>query len=413
CAEVPRPPNGPNPVRAVRGATPHADLGNNPRFCQQRRGASMQERAIRSVLGALAAALIPLIAAAAQPMDEEFAQHVKQWTTKPEFSSPLVDHLPVSQAVPSPKQVLGHDIGKTEEGRENVVVMLSSEENIRNLESNRANLARLADPRALSDEQASEIIRRTKPIYHFMGGLHSAETGPAEMLLELAYRLVAEDSPLLDAVRENLVVAITPATDPDGRDRYTDWYYRNKIDDTDDLNPVPGAPYWGKYIFHDDNRDINYSGASARELLAYYLQWHPPIMHDLHESVPFLYSYSGQAPQNPNLDPILYGELPWFSNFEMSQLTKYGMPGVWTHGFVDAWSPGYVGFMSSNHNGMLRFYETYGNGGATTMLRHVAPVPGEPKDPNRPDQTKREWFRPLPPYKEVQWSMRNNTNYME
>ncbi|HEY3786034.1 MAG TPA: M14 family zinc carboxypeptidase [Steroidobacteraceae bacterium] len=404
----------------------------------------MSKVGMRFVLSALAAAVLPAITAAAQPMDEEFARHVKEWTTQPEFSSPLVDHLPLSDSVPSPKQVLGHDvgepnkldyyegllkyyralaaksprvrileIGRTEEGRDNVVVLLSSEDNIRNLEANRRNLAQLADPRVITAEQATELIAHTKPIYHFMGGLHSAETGPAEMLMELAYRIVVEESPLLDRIRDNLVVAITPATDPDGRDRYTDWYYHNKIDDTDDLNPVPGAPYWGKYIFHDDNRDINYSGASARQLLAYYLQWHPPIMHDLHESVPFLYSYSGQAPQNPNLDPILYGELPWFSNFEMSQLTKYGMPGVWTHGFVDAWSPGYVGFMSSNHNGMLRFYETFGNGGATTMLRHVAPVPGEPKEPNRPDQTKREWYRPLPPYKEVKWSMRNNTNYME
>ena len=58
------------------------------------------------------------------------------------------------------------------------------------------------------------------------------------------------------------------------------------------------------------------------------------IVHS-HESVPFLYTFSGQAPQNPNLDPIVYGELPMFANFEMAQLTKYGMPGVWTHAFVD------------------------------------------------------------------------------
>ncbi|MDB6046657.1 MAG: peptidase [Gammaproteobacteria bacterium] len=401
------------------------------------------QRGIR-VLAVLGVAMAPFAIAVAQPMDDEFAQHVRAWTTKPEFSSPLVDHLPKSDSVPSPKQVLGHDvgepkkldyyedllkyyralaaksprvkileIGKTEEGKENVVVMLSSAENIGNLESNRLNLAKLADPRGLTEAQANDLIAHTKPIYHLMGGLHSAETGPAEMLLELSYRLAVEESPLLEKIRSNVVVAITPATDPDGRDRYTDWYYRNKLDDTDDLDPVPGAPYWGKYIFHDNNRDINYSGASARSLLAYYLHWHPPIMHDLHESVPFLYTYSGQAPQNTNLDPILYGELPWFSNFEMSQLTKYGMPGVWTHGFVDAWSPGYVGFMSSNHNGILRMYETFGNAGATTMLRHVAPVPGQPHDPNRPDQSTRDWFRPSPPYKEVEWSMRNNTNYME
>jgi hypothetical protein len=250
-------------------------------------------------------------------------------------------------------------------------------------------------------------------MYVALGGLHSAETGPPEMLMELAYRLATEDSPLIAKIRDNVILAINPASDPDGRDRYTDWYYRNKIDDTDDLDPVPGAPYWGKYIFHDDNRDINYSGQSARNLLKWYLAWRPPIMHDLHESVPFLYAFSGQPPQNPDLDPILYAELPWFANFEMAQLTKYGMPGVWNFGYVDAWSPGYVAFMSSNHNGLIRFYETFGNGGATTELRHVAPVEGPGQDFHAQDQTKREWYRPTPPYKTVEWSMRDNTNYME
>ena len=74
-------------------------------------------------------------------------------------------------------------------------------------------------------------------------------------------------------------------------------------------------------------------------------------MHDLHESMPFLYTVQRPGAAEPELDPILFAELPWFSNFEMAQLTKYGMPGVWTHGFVDMWSPGYLGSMSSNHNG--------------------------------------------------------------
>jgi hypothetical protein len=380
---------------------------------------------------------------AAQPMDPTFAQHEKEWTTKAEFSSPLVDHLPLSTTVPSPREILGHDIGeprkldyyedllkyyqalaaksprvkiietgRTEEGRPTVVVLISSESNIAALETYRQNMAKLADPRGLADAQAHEIIAQTKPMYLLMGGLHSAETGPPEMLAELAYRLVTEDSDLVRRIRRNVIVGINPATDPDGRDRYTDWYYRNKIDDTNDLDPVPGAPYWGKYIFHDDNRDINFSGYSARNLLNFYLHWHPPIMHDLHEPVPFLYIYSGQAPQDPDLDPIVYGELPWFANFEMSQLTKYGMPGVWNHGFVDAWSPGYVAFMSSNHNGLARFYETFGNGGATTELRHVKPIKGVGSY-GREDETTRQWFRPSPPYATVVWSMRDNTNFME
>jgi hypothetical protein len=96
------------------------------------------------------------------------------------------------------------------------------------------------------------------------------------------------------------------------------------------------------------------------------------------------------------------------------------MPGVWTHAFVDMWSPGYLGYMSSNHNGMLRMYETFGNGGANTMRRTIgagAPetVPAAVPAPGGRggNMTTREWYRPVPPPLTLTWSMRNNTNYME
>jgi hypothetical protein len=378
----------------------------------------------------------------AQQMDEDFARSVKEWTTRPEFISPLVDHLPKVAGVPSPKDALGYhigqpkkltrttdiyryyralaeksprvkviNIGQTDEGRECLVVIVAAEETIKNIEQYRGYLAQLADPRRITEAQAQEVIAKAKPIYHLMGGLHSGETGPPEMLMELAYRLAVEDSPVINAIRDNVIVTITPVAEPDGRDRYVEWYYRHKLDETGEQDSMGGPPYWGKYIFHDNNRDINYSQVTMRTLLEWYLQWRPPIMHDLHESVPFLYTFSGQSPQQPTLDPILYGELPWFSNFEMSQMIKYGMPGVWTHAFVDMWSPGYLAFMSSNHNGMIRMYETFGNGGANTMKRRVDT--GEGTGGGRQSPSSREWYRPLPPYKEVEWSMRNNTNFMQ
>src|SRR5262245_47642200 len=377
----------------------------------------------------------------AQQPDEDFAKSVKEWTTRTEFINPLVDHLPKVAGVPSPKDALGYhigapkkltrtteiykyyrelaaksprvkviNVGQTDEGRECLVVIVANEETIKNIETYRGYLVRLGDPRQITESQAQEIIGKAKPIYHLIGGLHSGRTGPPEMLMELTYRLAVEDSPIINAIRENVIVTITPVADTDGRDRTVDWYYRHKIDETGEDDSMGGPPYWGKYIFHDNNRDINYSQVTMRNLLEWYLQWHPPIMHDLHESVPFLYTFSGQSPQQPTLDPILYGEMPWFSNFEMSQMIKYGMPGVWTHGFVDMWSPGYLAFMSSNHNGMIRMYETFGNGGANTMKRRVAPPEGAAAGAN---QTSREWYRPSPPYKEVEWSMRNNTNFMQ
>jgi hypothetical protein len=403
----------------------------------------------------LARPLVLVFAAAAafaqsQPQDEDFARLVKEWTTRPEFSSPLVDHLPKATGIPSPKDVLGYyvgapkrlthvaDIGKyyralaaaskrvkvlpagtTDEGRECLVAVISDEANLRDLEANRARLARLADPRGLSEAEAKRVIEQTKPIYMFTGGLHSAETGPPEMLMELAYRLAAEESPLYDQIRKNVIVMMTNAADPDGRDRYVDWYNKYLVSQESEQDRLPGPPYWGKYIYHDNNRDINYSQVTMRNWLKFYLQWHPPIMHDLHESQPLLYTFSGQSPQNPTLDPILYAELPWFANFELTKMISYGMPGVWTHAFVDMWSPGYLGFMSSNHNGMLRMYETFGNGGANTMRRTIgAGLPGADPAPEagrggRGGMTAREWYRPLPPPGQLMWSMRNNTNYME
>lgn len=381
----------------------------------------------------------------AQAQDAEFERLVREWTTRPEFISPLVDHLPRAAGVPAPNDVLGYhigapkkltyyadivnyyrtlasksprvrvqSIGTTDEGRDYVVIYVSSEQTIQGLDRYRQYLNQLADPRKISEAQAREIIGKAKPVYHLMGGLHSGETGHSEMLMELAYRLAVEDSPLVKQIRDNVIVTITPVADPDGRDRYVDWYYRHLIDVDDENARVAGPPYWGKYVLHDNNRDINYSQVTMRALLDWYMKWKAPILHELHESIPFLYTYSGQAPQNPNLDPILYGEMPWFANFEMAQMTKYGMPGVWTHGFMDAWSPGYLGSMSYNHNAMMRMYEVFNNGGATTMTRRVArPSPYGGGGPGPGAQTSREWYRPLPAYKEVLWSMRNNINYAQ
>jgi len=391
--------------------------------------------------------------------DADFAKAVSQWTTRPDFISPLVDHLPKATGIPSPKDVLGHHIGepkkltyyadileyyralasktprvrietigKSNEGRDLVVVFVGSDESIKNLEQYRTYLGQLADPRTISPDQAKAIIAKAKPIYHLMGGLHSGEVGPSEMLMELAYRLVTEDSPIINAIRDNVIVSITPVADPDGRDRNVDWYYRYGINETEGRGTA-GVPYWGKYVFHDDNRDINYSQVEMRSLLDWYLRWHPPIMHDLHQAQTLLYTFSGQAPQNPNLDPILYGELPMMANFEMAQFAKYGMPGVWTHGFVDMWSPGYLAFMSSNHNGMIRMYEIQGTSGAnTTKMRLGNPnAPGgragaagraggagaATAAPSGNNQAQREWYRPWPATGEFDWSLRDNTNYGE
>jgi len=352
-----------------------------------------------------------------QAQDEEFAKLYKEWTGEPKYGSPLIDHLPLVNGIPTPKDVLGYyigapqkltyyadilkfyraleaatprvkveTIGRSDEGRELVVVWVSSDDNMRNLQQNRDNLAKLADPRGLSDEQIHQLIATTKPDYHLMGGLHSGETGPSEMLMELVYRIATETSPLITQIRNNVYLSVTPVADADGRDRNVDWFYRGLEVQAPPAaassgTGQPGAPaadagggagqgggrggggigslpYWGKYVYHDNNRDINLSLMQIRALSDWYFTAHPPIMHDLHESMTLMYTYSGGPPQNPNLDPLMFWELPWFSDWELAQMTKWGMPGVYTHSFMDGWSPGYLGSIAYNHNGIMKMYET-------------------------------------------------------
>ncbi|MFH1755051.1 MAG: peptidase, partial [Candidatus Latescibacterota bacterium] len=188
-----------------------------------------------------------------------------------------------------------------------------------------------------------------------------------------------------------------------------DWYYQVTLDhgNWEDM-PPKSPPYWGKYTFHDNNRDgIQLSQPLSKNLARIFFRYHPQVMHDLHESVPLLYISSGTGPYNEALDPIVTSEWQLLSNYEVMELTKFGMPGVWTWGFYTGWYPGYLMWFANNHNSIGRFYETFGNAGASTFERKLEQSFAKKK------VTDKEWYRPLPPNKKVKWTFRNNINYME
>jgi hypothetical protein len=365
-------------------------------------------------------------------------------TTEPRFLSPWVAYVPESAAVPSPKDFLGHiagapgelsrtaqvfgyfrslaaaapkrvhveTMGKSEEGRDMLLVAIGDEAALANLEGLREATAALADPRRCDTACAEKHIAAARPIYYLNGGLHSTETGSPEMLMELAYRLAVSERPEIRAIRGHVLVLMNPVAEPDGRDRTVDWYYRFLKGKTDyDNLPETSPPYWGKYVFHDNNRDTHQRGlALTRAIGDMYLRWHPIVMHDLHESVPLLTVWTGTDPQNVNLDPINIAERMQMSFQEVRVLSAFGMPGVWTWGFGDAWAHMYVDSVALNHNGVSRGYETFGVGSADTMDVRLD-LDGE-QYANEP-VTRRNWYRPWPPPRQFRWSLRNNTNYME
>jgi hypothetical protein len=131
------------------------------------------------------------------------------------------------------------------------------------------------------------------------------------------------------------------------------------------------------------------------------LEYHPQVLHDLHESVPFLYTSTGTGPYNAWLDPLVIDEWHVLAYHEIEEMTKRGVPGVWTHGYYDGWAPNYMFYVANGHNSIGRFYETFGGNGADTGERNVGP------------QAQRDWFRPNPPFARVKWSIRNNINLQQ
>ncbi len=398
------------------------------------------KRSARLVV-ASAALIIAAVAAQAQinkgrapnqPVDEEYTKKIREYTTEPFFNSPLTDYLPASPNVPTPKSVLGDvagapgklpyaedvyrymrllekasprvkvfSIGLTEEGREMIAVAIASESLLAKLDENRARLAKLADPRTinLDDAEADRLVDQSFPIYYITGTIHSSETGAPTALMELAYRLAVDESPYIKSIRDGMVTLITPVVEVDGRNRMVDIYNWHLAHPNENW---PSLVYWGHYVAHDNNRDaMGLSLKLTRNVLNTYVGWKAQVLHDLHESVPYLYDNTvGDGPYNAWVDPILTDEWQMIGWKNVSEMTKFGMPGVFAHGTFDTWSPGYLMFIAATHNGISRLYETFGNGGADTLVRTLSE-----------NETSRTWYRQNPPLPRVKWSQRNNNNY--
>ena len=386
---------------------------------------------LAGAIASSALACVPAALHAQQANDPEYTAKIKEFLQDARISTELVDHLPASSTVPTPLKFHGRivgtpgeltyakdihryleaiakasprakywTIGKTEEGRDMVVLAIADEQTIANLEKYRGELAELTDPRKTSEQRAQQLIKSTKPIYWLTSGIHSPETGGPEMLQELAYRLVVEETPFIQNIRNNVITFITPVIEVDGREKQVDTYYYNK--------KLPaGAPrlplmYWGKYVAHDNNRDgMGQFLSLTKNVNDFYLQWKPQVMHDLHEAQTYLYSSTGTGPYNDAIDPITVSEWWTFAQEDVREMTKRGVPGVWTYGFYDGWTPNYMFFVAHTKNAIGRFYEVQSYGPDNYEVRPPANV------------TSKEWFRPNPPLPSIKWGPRNNTNIQE
>jgi hypothetical protein len=356
-------------------------------------------------------------------------------TTEARFLSPWVAYLPESATVPSPRDFLGriagapgeladtakaqgyfqalaaasprvklYTIGKSEEGRDIVTLAVADEAGIRDLGRLKAATAALADPRTTDPAAAEKLIASARPVYYLNAVLHSDETGSTEAMLELAYRLAVSEQPMIRRIREQVVVLINPVSNPDGRDKVVEWFYRFLKGKTDYAAlPRQSPPYWSKYAFVDINRDTHQQvHETTKAVHRMFHEWHPTVVHDLHEAIGLMLTWNGTGPYNPHIDPITHGEFLELSFHEVRTMTAFGMPGVSTWNFGEAFGHHYLDSVAMNHNSLGRGYETWGNATAETVRRTLDA-----------SSTTMEWYRPLPPPRDFVWSARDNVNYTE
>ena len=331
-----------------------------------------------------------------QKIDEAYNQKIKEFTTDPKFLPPSVLNLVDDPRIPSPLKFFGsivgapgvmhrtseiysyykalaeaspflkmQQVGTSEEGRPIHLVMIGNDDAMKRVDHYKKQLALLADPRKMGNMDPNQLINDAKPVFYLNGGLHSTEMGSPEMLMELAYRLVTSKQDEIKNILEKTIIIINPISEPDGRDKQVDWYYRyskarKEYDDGFRRSP----PYWGKYVYHDNNRDgIQVSQQLTKAIFDIYYEWHPTVMLDLHESVPLIYMSTGTGPYNETVDPITIGEWQVMANHDITSLASQGLPGAFTWAFYDGWYPGYALWIANNHNSIGRFYETFGNAG--------------------------------------------------
>ena len=424
----------------------------------------------------------PQAQAPAQRLDEEYTTRMRQYLTDPRITTELVDHLPASDKVPTPLKFLGRvtgqpgylthakdihayfkaiadsgtgrakfwTIGQTEEGRDMVVLAIANEATIKDLDRYKGYLQALTDPRKTPEIQARQLITQAKPIYWLTSGVHSTERGGPEMLTELAYRLVVEDSPFIQQIRNGVITLITPVVEVDGRERVVDTFYYNAKRQAEGKAGTLGMPYWGKYVAHDNNRDgMGQFLSMTKNVMKLASEWKPTVLHDLHEAAQLLYVSTGTGPYNEQLDAITINEWWMFAQNDVMEMTKRGVPGVWTYGFYDGWTPNYMFYAVHTHNATGRFYEvnSYNPGtaltgpGRETFLKGPADrqVPAGPAGPTGAGAARgagagarggapaaaqaggggrggggrgqsREWFRPNPDPGNVNWGPRAHVN---
>lgn len=220
------------------------------------------------------------------------------------------------------------DIGKTEEGRTQYMMIVSSPENLKNLAQYKEISQKLARAENLTDAQAAQLVQNGKPVVWIDGGLHATETVGSQQLIELYYQLLTSNDPTTLRILNDVIILLSEVN-PDGQELVANWYMQEK-DVTKRNMRIPRM--YNKYIGHDNNRDFFMNNIKETQNISrqLYVEWMPQIVYNHHQSGPAGSVIAGppyRDPFNYGYDPLLVTSLDGVAASMISRLNAEGKPG--------------------------------------------------------------------------------------
>jgi len=251
-------------------------------------------------------------------------------------------------------------VGRTSEGRDWWVALVSTPENLAGVERYRGIADALAHPADLTDAGARDLALQGKAIVDISGGLHASEVAGAQHMIGLAYELVASEDPRIASIRENVISVLWPSLNPDGQTMIADWYLSN-VGTPYEVAPMPWL--YQKYIGHDNNRDgYMLNMVESRVLARVWQEWDPQIIHVHHQSSPFptrIWLPPFAEPIATQAPPLMSRTVNTIGMTIAQMLEARGLPGAVHMGTgFDAWYPGYVDYLPLMQNQAAFWTET-------------------------------------------------------
>ncbi|MCP4724748.1 MAG: hypothetical protein GY863_06915, partial [bacterium] len=274
------------------------------------------------------------------------------------------------------------DMGPTTEGRRMKYAVISSEENMRNLDRYKDISRKLSLSRNISKEEALQLSKEGKVVIWIDSGLHSSETSPPMQQFLLAYDMVTNEDEETQNIRDKVILLMIPAN-PDGMTIVADWYMKNV-----------GTPYeksrlpylYNKYAGHDNNRDSFMSNLLETQNLNRMIgkEWHPELIYTQHESAPFparIWLPPNPEPVNPNLHPLIQRWKNLIGSAMGHRFDAKDLPGAISRTAFDLWYPGYTdGPSVESHNIPSMLTETANYGYATPHYYTINDFPEAYRD---------------------------------